>query len=143
MNRRLIAANAILLAAPLATSAEQVEIARFEDNTRVYADARQSQRSSALALLTHLVRWGEAQQDGELPAYRSTRVFMEYDCAGKRERYLGSASYAGPAGDGALVTADGTAAGEGAPATPWDSISEASMEEALWRLACGTSPDQR
>lgn len=143
MNRKLFSANAILLVAAVPAAAQHVEIARFEDNTRVYADAWQAQRSSARALLTHLVRWGEAQQDGELPTYRSTRVFMEYDCPGKRERYLGSASYAGPAGDGALVTADGTAASEDAPATPWDSISEASMEEALWRLACGVSPDQK
>ena len=81
--------------------------------------------------LTHLVRWPEAQVEPGVPAYRSTVVRSLYDCAARRQKYLGSSSYAGVMGNGARVAVDGH------EAERWDTVSEDSMEEKLWQLACG------
>ena len=114
--------------------AEWQEIARFEDNTRIYVDRKTVQRDGTIAQALHLVRWGEPQADPGLPPYLSTVVRTAYDCTGKKERYLASTSYAGNLGNGATVVADEDAA-EG-----WSSISEDSMEEKIWRVACGMTP---
>ena len=53
-----------------------------------------------------------------------------YDCAKKLERYLGSTSYAGPMGNGDVVISDEDEADK------WYTISEGSMEEKLWSVAC-------
>ena len=114
--------------------AEWQEIARFEDNTRIYVDRKTVQRDGTIAQALHLVRWGEPQADPGLPPYLSTVVRTAYDCTGKKERYLASTSYAGNLGNGATVVADEDEA-EG-----WSSISEDSMEEKIWRVACGMTP---
>ena len=114
--------------------AEWQEIARFEDNTRIYVDRKTVQRDGTIAQALHLVRWGEPQADPGLPPYLSTVVRTVYDCTGKKERYLASTSYTGNLGNGATVVADEDEA-EG-----WSSISEDSMEEKIWRVACGMAP---
>ena len=120
-----------LAALASAASAEWTEITRFEDGMRVYVDRGSARRNGDTAEVMHLVRWGEPQRDEGLPAYRSTVVRTLYDCRGRRERYLESTSFAGPMGDGDAVLADENAV-EG-----WYSISEASMEDKLWTVACG------
>jgi len=114
-----------------------VEIEQFEDGMRVYADPASATRSTVdgenTARLTHLVRWAQPQEDEGAPAYRSTVVHAAYDCGDKLERYLSSTAYTGPMGDGASVLQDNTAA------ESWYTISSASMEEKLWRLACGVT----
>ena len=114
-----------------AATAEWTELSRFDDGMRVYVDRASARREGGTAELTHLVRWGEPQRDEGLPAYRSTVVRTLYDCQDKHERYLESTSFAGPMGDGDAVLADENAV-EG-----WYSISEASMEDKLWTIACG------
>jgi hypothetical protein len=112
-------------------SAGWVEVERFEDGTRAYADAASARRDGATAELAHLVRWGEPQRDDGVPTYLSTRVLTAYDCVGKREKYLTSTSYAGAMGDGVKVAHDAN------EAAGWDSISEDSLEDKLWHVACG------
>jgi hypothetical protein len=46
------------------------------------------------------------------------------------ERYLGSVSYAGPMGNGDVVISDEDEADK------WYTISDGSMEEKLWSVAC-------
>jgi hypothetical protein len=111
-------------------SAQWSEITRFDDGMRIYADRSSARRDGDSAELTHLVRWAEPQQDPDSPPYRSTVVRTRYDCVGKRERYLASTSYAGAMGDGARIIADDDAV------DGWYSISEASMEDKLWQVAC-------
>jgi len=113
--------------------ADWAEIERFEDNTRVYVDKKTAQRDGDIAQVLHLVRWGEPQVDPGQPPYRSTIVRTAYDCARKHEKYLASTSFAGSMGDGAEVVADEDAA------ESWYSISNDSMEEKLWKTACGRS----
>jgi len=113
-----------------AARAEWVEIEKFEDGMRVYVDATTARRRGDTAQLVHLVRWGQPQVEPGLPPYLSTRVTAAYDCAGKTERYLSSVSYAGTMGNGARIVADDDEADE------WYSISAASMEEKLWKIAC-------
>ena len=115
-----------------AAQAEWSEIDRFEDGMRVYVDRASAHRdaSGEHAELLHLVRWAEPQQDEGLPPYRSTVVRTLYDCQDKHERYLESTSFAGPMGDGAAVVADENAV------DGWYSISEASLEDKLWAVAC-------
>lgn len=123
---------ALALAALCATAnAEWVEVSRFDDGMRVYVDRSTVRRDADdTAQLTHLVRWGEPQQDPGQAPYLSTVVRTLYDCAGKQERYLASTSYAGAMGDGATIIADEDAADD------WYSISEASLENKLWSVAC-------
>ncbi len=117
-----------------AALAEWVEIEKFEDGMRVFADAATAQRSGDTAQLQHLVRWLEPQLEPGLPPYLSTRVLAAYDCAGKQERYLASTSYAGAMGSGATIVADDNEAPD------WYSISASSMEEKLWKIACAKAP---
>ena len=126
----LTLALAALGPAAVAAPTQWTEVTRFEDGMRVYVDRASAKRQGDTAELMHLVRWAEPQQDDGLPAYRSTIVRTLYDCRGKRERYLESTSFAGPMGDGEAVLADENAV-EG-----WYSISEASMEDRLWAVAC-------
>ncbi len=120
---------ALILATSMAR-AEWSEVQRFEDGMRVYANPASARRSGTLAELMHLVRWAEPQRDEGLPPYLSTRVRSAYDCARKHEKYLGSVSYAGTMGNGDVVVADEEAA------DIWYSISENSLEETLWTIAC-------
>jgi hypothetical protein len=123
-----------LLFASTTVHAEWVEVERFDDGTRAYVDAALAPRDGETAQLTHLIRWGEPQKDEGLPPYLSTRVRTAYDCVAKREKYLGSDSFAGALGDGKRVVGDDNEA-EG-----WDSISEGSLEEKLWKVACAAQP---
>ena len=113
------------------TRAEWTEITRFEDNTRIYVDNKTVRRDGDIAQVLHLVRWGEPQADPGQPSYLSTVVRTAYDCANKKERYLASTSYAGSMGNGATIIADQD------DSATWDSISNDSMEEKLWKAACG------
>lgn len=109
------------------------EIERFEDGLLVFVDqasVRRSGEAAVIAELTHLVRWPEPQVEDGVPPYRSTIVRAAYDCREKRERYLGSTSYAGAMGGGVKVQVDGQ------EASAWTPISAASMEEKLWTIAC-------
>ena len=129
---RLIAGLALAFLSS-GVSAEWIEIDAFEDGTRIYVDRATALRTGNDAEVFHLVRWGEPQIDPGQPAYLSTVVRTAYDCISKRERYLASTSYAGSLGNGAVVIADQD------EAETWVSISDASMEEKLWNIACGTN----
>ena len=120
----------VLALVSITARAEWTEIQKFDDGMRVFVDPASARRSGERAQVTHLVRWGEPQLDPDTPPYRSTIVRTAYDCVAKRERYLGSTSYAGTMGDGAKVVEDDD------EAEAWYSISEASMEDKLWKIAC-------
>lgn len=111
--------------------AEWVEIEKFEDGMRVFVDKATARRSGDMAQVLHLVRWGEPQVEPGSPNYLSTIVRTMYDCIGKREKYMASSSYAGPMGNGAKVIADED------EVENWYSISESSLEDKLWKVACG------
>ena len=106
------------------------EIEKFEDGMLVYVDRASARRSGDTAFVEHLVRWGEPQEEPGFPPYLSTIVRTTYNCIEKREKYLSSISYAGSMGNGVQVTSDNNAA------EVWYSISDASMEEKLWEVAC-------
>lgn len=113
-----------------AALAAWTEIEKFDDGMRVFVDPASLRRSGDTARLEHLVRWPLPQLEPAQPPYLSTKMLTDYDCVGKRERYLSSISYAGAMGSGARVAIDDNAA-EG-----WDPISADSMEEKLWQMAC-------
>lgn len=123
----LILALAVL---SCAARAEWVEIHKFDDGLRVFVDKASARRSGDTARVTHLVRWGEPQLEPDSPPYLSTVVQTEYDCVGKREKYLASTSYTGTMGNGAKVIEDDD------EVDGWYSISESSMEDKLWKIAC-------
>lgn len=127
--RQIVSALALALLCATA-HAEWTEIQTFEDGMRVFVDNGTPHRNGDIAVLSHLVRWAEPQEDEGIHPYRSTIVRNSYDCAGKHEKYLGSTSYAESMGNGAKVTADDN------EAESWYSISEGSMEEKLWKIAC-------
>lgn len=114
-------------------AAEWSKIDQFEDDTIVYVDRQTVRRQGDIAEVLHLVRWGEPQEDPGQPPYLSTAVRTAYDCVNKRERYLASTSYAGAMGNGATVVSDDQ------EAEKWYSISDDSMEEKLWKIACGAN----
>lgn len=110
--------------------AEWFEIQKFDDGMRVFVDRASARRSGDTARVTHLVRWGEPQLEPGSPPYLSTVVQTAYDCIAKREKYLASTSYTGAMGNGAIVIADED------EVNGWYSISESSMEDKLWKIAC-------
>jgi len=120
----------LLAILPLAAFADWNEISDFDDGMRVFVNAATAERTGDIAVVSHLVRWGEPQQSDEEAVYRSTIVRTRYDCEKKLERYLGSTSYAGPMGNGDVVISDEDEADK------WYTISEDSMEEKLWTVAC-------
>jgi len=125
---------ALILVLTVLTSnalAEWVEIEKFEDGMRVFVDKATARRNGDTAQVLHLVRWAEPQVEPGYPNYLSTIVRTSYDCIGKREKYLASTSYAGPMGNGAKVIADED------EVEIWYSISESSLEDKLWKIACG------
>jgi hypothetical protein len=125
--------NVLALMLALSSSAALAawtELEKFDDGMRVFVDPASLRRSGDTARLEHLVRWPLPQLEPAQPPYLSTKVLTDYDCVGKRERYLSSISYAGAMGSGARVAIDDNAA-EG-----WDPISADSMEEKLWQMAC-------
>ena len=115
---------------PLTAFADWNEISSFDDGMRVFVNTATVERVDDIAVVSHLVRWGEPQKSDEDAVYRSTIVRTRYDCAKKLERYLGSTSYAGPMGNGDVVISDEDEADK------WYTISEGSMEERLWSVAC-------
>ena len=120
----------LLAILPLSAIAEWSEISSFDDGMRVFVNATTVERSDDIAVISHLVRWGEPQKSDEEAVYRSTIVRTRYDCTKKLERYLGSTSYAGPMGNGDVVVSDEDEADK------WYTISDGSMEERLWSVAC-------
>ena len=115
---------------PLTAFADLNEISSFDDGMRVFVNTGTVERIDEIAVVSHLVRWGEPQKSDEEAVYRSTIVRTRYDCANKLERYLGSVSYAGPMGNGDVVISDEDEADK------WYTISDGSMEEKLWSVAC-------
>lgn len=115
---------------PLTAFADWNEISSFDDGMRVFVNTGTVERIDEIAVVSHLVRWGEPQKSDEEAVYRSTIVRTRYDCANKLERYLGSVSYAGPMGNGDVVISDENEADK------WYTISDGSMEEKLWSVAC-------
>ena len=122
----------LLALLPLSALADWNEVSVFDDGMRVFVNPATAQRAGDLAEVSHLVRWGEPQKADEQAVYRSTIVRTRYDCAKKLEKYLGSASYAGTMGNGDVVISDDDEADK------WYTISDASMEEKLWSVACGS-----
>ena len=112
------------------TQAEWQEVYKFEDGMRIFVDQATARRSSDIAEMAHLVRWPEPQLADDNHIFRSTVVRASYDCAGKHERYLSSTSYSEAMGEGAKVLEDEN------EAQVWYSISDSSMEDKLWTLAC-------
>ena len=115
---------------PLTAFADWNEISSFDDGMRVFVNTGTVERIDEIAVVSHLVRWGEPQKSDEEAVYLSTIVRTRYDCANKLERYLGSVSYAGPMGNGDVVVSDENEADK------WYTISDGSMEEKLWSVAC-------
>ena len=115
---------------PLTAFADWNEISSFDDGMRVFVNTGTVERIDEIAVVSHLVRWGEPQKSDEDAVYLSTIVRTRYDCANKLERYLGSVSYAGPMGNGDVVISDENEADK------WYTISDGSMEEKLWSVAC-------
>lgn len=115
---------------PLTAFADWNEISSFDDGMRVFVSTATVERIDDIAVVSHLVRWGEPQKSVEEAVYLSTIVRTRYDCANKLERYLGSVSYAGPMGNGDVVVSDEDEADK------WYTISDGSMEEKLWSVAC-------
>ena len=115
---------------PLTAFADWNEISSFDDGMRIFVNPATVERIDEIAVVSHLVRWGEPQKSDEEAVYRSTIVRTRYDCAQKLERYLGSVSYAGPMGNGDVVISDENEADK------WYTISDGSMEEKLWSVAC-------
>ena len=129
MTLRTLLALALTFTAGTAL-AEWKEIHRFEDGMRVFLSQTPPFRDGDFAEITHLVRWGEPQNDDGDVAYLSTLVRTRYDCQRKLERYEGSTSYAGPMANGDVVTSDDNEADK------WYTISDSSMEDKLWNAAC-------
>lgn len=130
----------LLAILPLSAIAEWSEISSFDDGMRVFVNTGTVERIDEIAVVSHLVRWGEPQKSDEDAVYLSTIVRTRYDCANKLERYLGSVSYAGPMGNGDVVVSDETkpTSGDGrSPTVRWKKALVGGLPERVAATAQG------
>jgi hypothetical protein len=78
-------------------SAGKIEVTVFLD----YGSLRQTENGRSVWILWNFKGAFQVPENGR--SYKSQRLFIEYDCAGKRERTLGSVAYSEKMGGGAPV----------------------------------------
>lgn len=100
-----------------------------ESGTTVYADPTTIVREGDLVKMWVLFDFKTARTK-EGVSYSSAKAHMEYDCAGQRYEGLTVMYYSGNMGNGNVLD---RSSGKG----NWLRISSGSLDQSLWKLACG------
>jgi len=125
----------ILLAVLLitVTSAACAEWVLYGHNDKfgVYTDPATMRRSGDRVKMWNMFGFNIAQVAAAGMAYLSAKTLNEYDCKDERSRSLFFSWHSGRMGDGSIVYFhDG-------PPSNWRAISPSSVDETLWKIACG------
>jgi len=99
------------------------------ESITLYVDPAMVRRSRSMVKIWTLVEFGSLQvSEGKF--FMSEKQQAEYDCTGYRRRLLAFVGYSESQGDGDLVYSDATT-------REWEPIVPDSVDEFLWKLACG------
>ena len=109
--------------------AEWMSLGESDAGTTVYADPATMRREGDLVKMSVLFDF-KTIQTKEGVSYLSAKAQMEYDCAAQRFEGLAVLYFSGNMGNGTLLD---RSSGKGR----WLRVSPGSLDEALWRLACG------
>jgi hypothetical protein len=127
MKRSLLIALLALSSGP--AHAEWMSFGASEAGTTVYADPATMRRDGDRVKMLVLFDFKTAQTKAEI-SYLSAKAQMEYDCAQSRFEGLVVTYFSGNMGNGQLLD---RSTGKGT----WLRISPGSLDQALWKLACG------
>lgn len=109
--------------------AEWMSFGVSDAGTTVYADPATMLRDGDRVKMLVLFDFKTAQTKAEV-SYLSAKAQMEYDCAQSRFEGLVVTYFSGNMGNGQLLD---RSTGKGT----WLRISPGSLDQALWKLACG------
>lgn len=109
--------------------AEWMSFGESDSGTTVYADPTTKSRDGDLVKMWVLFDFKTAQTKAGV-SYLSAKAHMEYDCARQRFEGLAVMYVSGNMGSGNILD---RSSGKGT----WLRISPGSLDQALWKLACG------
>ena len=115
------------------TSTARAEWVLYGHNEKfgVYTDPATIHRSGELVKMWNMFEFKIAQVVADGKAYWSAKTYNEYDCKDEHTRSLFFSWHSGKRGGGATVYShDG-------PPSNWRPISPRSVDETLWKIACG------
>jgi hypothetical protein len=109
--------------------AEWMSLGESDSGTTVYADPATMRREGDLVKMPVLFDFKTMQTKAGV-SYLSAKAQMEYDCAEQRFEGLAVLYFSGNMGKGNLLD---RSSGKG----NWLRVSPGSLDQALWKLACG------
>ena len=120
----------MLLMTATAASAEWTLIG---DNDRFiqYVDLATIRRNGNLVKMWSSSDYKTVQKAADGQSYLSSKVQDEFDCMEEKTRLLAFTWFGGKMGNGKVVVSNGNVRGE------WEPISPGSVNEVLWKIACG------
>jgi hypothetical protein len=127
MKRLLLITLLVLSGVP--AYAEWMSLGESDSGTTVYADPATMRREGDLVKMSVLFDFKTIQTKAGV-SYLSAKAQMEYDCAEQRFEGLAVLYFSGNMGNGNLLD---RSSGKG----KWLPVSPGSLDQALWKLACG------
>ena len=109
--------------------ADWMSLGESDSGTTVHADPTTIRREGDLVKMGVLFDF-KTVQTKEGVSYSSAKAHMEYDCADQRYEGLVVMYYPGNMGNGNVLD---RSSGKG----KWSRISPGSLDQSLWKLACG------
>ena len=109
--------------------AEWMSLGASDSGTTVYADPATMRREGDLVKMLVLFDFKTKQTKADV-SYSSAKAQMEYDCAEQRFEGLAGTYFSGHMGNGNPLD---RSSGKG----KWMRVSPDSLDQALWKLACG------
>ena len=127
MKRLLIAL--MLLVTAGAASAEWTA-AGFNDEFIQYVDKATIRRDGNFVKMWDLADFKTVHKSAAGHSFLSQKIQSEYDCKEEKSRILALSRFSGQMGNGKAVYLDSETG-------KWYPVSPGSMEEILWKIACG------
>jgi hypothetical protein len=127
MKKLLLITLLVLSSGP--ACAEWMSFGASDSGTTVYADPTTKSRDGDLVKMWVLFDFKTAQTKGDV-SYLSAKAHMKYDCARQRFEGLTVMYVSGNMGSGTILD---RSSGKGT----WLRISPGSLDQSLWKLACG------
>ena len=122
----------LLLLSSIPAYAEWVEIGISTSSVpfTVYVDPDTRRRKGNLVKMWMLFDHPTAQTSGTRKPFSSSKIQSQFDCEEERSRFLAWTNFSGHMGKGDVVISNSNE-------TKWNPVQPESLDEVLWRLACG------
>ena len=95
-----------------------------------YVDYETIKRSENNTIMTHMIDYPKKQVSANGLPFSSELVIREYNCLGAESRLLEHNTYSGRKASGGIVYPRSWS-------SPWEKVVAGTLEETLWRIACG------